>query len=106
LGPDIFLRTVFLNTLSLCSSLNVRDQVSHPDRQTTGKIIVLYILNFIFDPHSARKERSLLEDIYIKYAQRKPLEELNPSLKDVCYNYYRLLILKLFNNAVLTAGIM
>jgi hypothetical protein len=28
---------------SLCSSLNVRDQVSHPYR-TTGKIIVSYIL--------------------------------------------------------------
>jgi hypothetical protein len=30
-----------------CSSLNVRDQVSHPYR-TTGKIIVLYILIFMF----------------------------------------------------------
>jgi hypothetical protein len=34
-------------TLSLCSSLNIRDQVSHPYR-TTGKIIVLYILIFKF----------------------------------------------------------
>jgi hypothetical protein len=31
---------LFSNTLSLCSSLNVTDQVSHPYR-TTGKIIVL-----------------------------------------------------------------
>jgi hypothetical protein len=31
----------------VCSSLNVRDQVSHPYR-TTGKIIVLYILIFTF----------------------------------------------------------
>jgi hypothetical protein len=38
--PNVLL---FSNTLSLCSSLNVRDQVSHPYR-TTGKIIVLYIL--------------------------------------------------------------
>jgi hypothetical protein len=30
LGPTIFLSTLFSNTLSLCSSLNVRDQVSHP----------------------------------------------------------------------------
>jgi hypothetical protein len=29
------------NTFSACSSLNVREQVSHPYR-TTGKIIVLY----------------------------------------------------------------
>ena len=35
------------NTLSLNSSLNVSDQVSHPHK-TTGKIVVLYILVFIF----------------------------------------------------------
>jgi hypothetical protein len=29
-GPNILLSTLFSNTLSLCSSLNVRDQVSHP----------------------------------------------------------------------------
>jgi hypothetical protein len=40
-GPNILLSTLFSNTLSLCSSLNVRDQVSHPYR-TIGKIIVLY----------------------------------------------------------------
>jgi hypothetical protein len=38
---------LFSNTLSLCSSLNVRDQVSRPYR-TTGKIIVFYILIFKF----------------------------------------------------------
>ena len=43
LGPNI-LNTLFSNTLSLRSSLNVCDQVSHP--YTTGKIIVLYILIF------------------------------------------------------------
>jgi hypothetical protein len=32
---------------SVCSSLNVRYQVLHPYR-TTGKIIVLYILMFMF----------------------------------------------------------
>jgi hypothetical protein len=32
---------------NLCSSLNVRDQVSHPYR-TTGKIIVVFILIFTF----------------------------------------------------------
>jgi hypothetical protein len=46
-GPNILLSTLFSNTLSLCSSHNVRDQVSHPYR-TTGKIIVLYILIFKF----------------------------------------------------------
>jgi hypothetical protein len=44
-GPNIFpFSTLFSNTLSLCYSLNVRDQVSHSYR-TTGKIIVLYFLN-------------------------------------------------------------
>ena len=46
LGPNI-LNTMFSNTLSFLSSLNVSDQVSHP-RKTTGKIIVLYILIFKF----------------------------------------------------------
>jgi hypothetical protein len=40
LGPNIPLSTLFSNTLSLCSSLSVRDQVSHPYK-TTGKIIVV-----------------------------------------------------------------
>ena len=43
LGPNILLNTLFSNTLSLCSSLNVSNQVSHPYK-TMGKIIVLYIL--------------------------------------------------------------
>jgi hypothetical protein len=34
-------------TLCLCASLTVRDNVSHPYR-TTGKIIILYILNIKF----------------------------------------------------------
>ena len=36
LGPHIFLSTLFLNTLSLSFSLNVRGQVSHPYK-TMGK---------------------------------------------------------------------
>jgi hypothetical protein len=40
---NILLSTLFSDTLSLCSSLSVRDQVSHPYR-TTGKITVLCIL--------------------------------------------------------------
>ena len=47
LGPNILLNTLFSKTLSLCSSLNVSDQVSHPYK-TTGKILVLYILIFKF----------------------------------------------------------
>jgi hypothetical protein len=40
-GTNI-LNTLFSNILSLRSSFNVKDQVSHPYK-TTGKIIVLYI---------------------------------------------------------------
>ena len=47
LGPNILLNTLFSNTLGLCSSRNVSDQVSHPYK-TRGKIIVLYILIFKF----------------------------------------------------------
>jgi hypothetical protein len=49
-----FLSTLFSNTLTLCSSLNVRDRVS------TGKIIVLYILMFIFTENK-REERFCTE---------------------------------------------
>ena len=42
LGPNILIKTIFSNTLSLLSSPNVNDQVSHPYK-TTGKIIILYI---------------------------------------------------------------
>ena len=47
LGPNIFLSTLFSNTLSLPSSFNVSDQVSH-QYKTKGKIVVLCILIFIF----------------------------------------------------------
>jgi hypothetical protein len=40
LHPNILLNTLFSNILSLCSSLNIRDQNSHPCR-TTGKIFKL-----------------------------------------------------------------
>ena len=43
LCPNIQLSTLFANTLSLCSSLNVSKQVSN-----SYKIIVLYILIFKF----------------------------------------------------------
>ena len=47
LGPNILLSTLFSNTLSVWSFLNVSVQVSHPYK-ITGKIIVLYILIFKF----------------------------------------------------------
>jgi len=47
LSPNILLSTLLSNNLSVCSSLSVSDQVSDPHK-TTGKIIVLYILIFLF----------------------------------------------------------
>ena len=43
LGPNIFLSILFLNTLILSFSLNIRDQVSHPYK-TIEKITISYIL--------------------------------------------------------------
>jgi hypothetical protein len=57
---NILLSTLFSNTLSLCSSLNVRDQVLHRYR-TTGKIRVLYILSFMFLDSSWENKRFCTE---------------------------------------------
>jgi hypothetical protein len=43
--PNISLSTLFSNTFNLCSSLRVRDQVSHPQK-TAVKIIFSYIAIF------------------------------------------------------------
>ena len=56
LGPNILLNTLFSNTLSLCSSLNVSDQVSHPYK-TTGEIIFLHILILKFLDSKLEDER-------------------------------------------------
>jgi hypothetical protein len=45
LGRSIMISTLFSNTLSLRSSLTVKDQVSHPHKGTR-KIRVIYILTF------------------------------------------------------------
>ena len=64
----IFLSSLFSNTLSLCSSLNKGDQVSHPHK-ITGIIMVLFSavvgllvtnrprLRTLPPPHSYRNQR-------------------------------------------------
>ena len=50
LGPNILLSTLFSYTLSLCSSLNVSDQVSHPYKTTCNIIVRMCILiSILFD---------------------------------------------------------
>jgi hypothetical protein len=61
-GPNILLSTLFPNTRSLRSSLNVSDQVSHPYK-TTGKITVLYILNLILLDSKWKIENSVPNDM-------------------------------------------
>jgi hypothetical protein len=60
LGPNILLKTLFSNTLSLRSSPNVSDQVSHPYK-TTGKIIVLYTFIFKFWDNNLEDNRFCTE---------------------------------------------
>ena len=60
LGSNILLNTVISDNLSLRSSLNVSDQVSHPYK-TTGKIIVLLILTIKFLDNKLEAKRLCTE---------------------------------------------
>jgi hypothetical protein len=60
IGPNILLSRLFSNILSLCSSLNVRDHVSHQYR-TAGKIVFLNILTFIFFDYRREDRRFWIE---------------------------------------------
>ena len=56
LGPNVFLNTMFSNTLSFLSSHSVNDQVSHTYK-ATGKVTVLYILIFKFSDSNLEDKR-------------------------------------------------
>jgi hypothetical protein len=54
-GPNTLPLTLFTNTSSLCSSLNGRDQVSHPHK-TKGKIISFVYFNFYIFRQTKRQK--------------------------------------------------
>jgi hypothetical protein len=62
--PNIVLSTLFLNILSLCSSFNEKDQVSHP-YGTTGKMMVLYTISIYFYKVFGNNKATALKYIYI-----------------------------------------
>jgi hypothetical protein len=81
--PNSLLNTLFSNTLSLCSSHNVRDQVSHPYR-TTGKITVVYILVFMFLDSRRGPGRYLP----LKISQM-PVPLFNDKLNFIAFRHFR-----------------
>jgi hypothetical protein len=92
LGPDIFLNTLFSETLSLCSSRKVRDQVSHP-YSTTGKITVLYILIFRFFDMRREDKRFRLNNskhslnLIYSWFHHECHSDLLVSSPSICYCY-------------------
>jgi hypothetical protein len=60
LGPYILLSILFSITLTLCSSHNVKDQVSHPHK-TKGEIMVLHILIFTISDSRHTHHKSSVE---------------------------------------------
>ena len=70
LGPDTLFSPLFSNTLSLRSSLNMSDQVSHP-YIATGKIIVVCVLIFVFLDNELEDKDSYFCITREKFAKNK-----------------------------------
>ena len=99
LDPNIFLSTLFSNTLSLHSSLSVRDQVLHPYK-TKGKIIVLYISIF-YTTWTQNKSCSWYDTEYLLQSILKNSQYTFDARGNVCntarVNYKKLLHIYLKN---------
>ena len=69
LGPNILLSTIFSDALSLCSSLNVSDKVSHP-YQTTGSTFLWNGCEFLQNASHLLPQwsRSLIHSYYVLLA--------------------------------------
>jgi hypothetical protein len=76
-GPNILLSTLFSNTPSPCSSLNVRDQVSHPQlahsNYTWRTVQVMKLLIMHFSPTSCHFIPTDFYPIYEGSASSVPL---------------------------------
>ena len=89
LGPNTLFNTLFLNTLSIRSSLSVRDQVSYA-YTTTDKIIFLYISIFkLFGKQTGRQNTMYRMIASIAWLQSALIFFLNVIL--ICYGCSRYL---------------
>jgi hypothetical protein len=95
-SPNILLSILFPNTPSLCSSLNVRDQVSHPCRPI-GKIIVLYILIFTFQQQArmkikrkkqARRQKVLDRIMVVDMSRIQSIKELAGAPRQITVSHF------------------
>lgn len=94
LAPNIFLNTMFLNTLSLCSSFSVRDQVLHPYTRK-GKIIQRSLTNSLipknlsgFNVYMAQGSRWYTSHFHLSMIDTgifPPLQQCSHcTVKDIC----------------------
>jgi hypothetical protein len=93
LGPNSLLNILLSNTLSRCSSLNVSNKVSHPYK-STDKIIVLYILIFIFLDSNLQDKRFCTEWLQVFRKSQPALNfMLNRIFIKVVPKYFKFYIL-------------
>ena len=71
LGPNILLNSLFSNTLSLRSTLNVSDQISHPYK-TTCQIIVHVVGHILFNALNAKDSGHALSNTHSLSRIRNP----------------------------------
>jgi hypothetical protein len=98
LHQNILLSTLFSNTVSPCSSFNVKDQVPH-QYKTTGNIMVFYSL--IFMPLDEKREDKISEPNGSKrYPNLIHLYFLHESNFDLSASFFNILCLGIFSNDV------